>query len=130
MTKQNGKTRKSANVHRKGHQIHGPLLSSELKFDKHIDIPNPKLQSDGTLIYSLFANSSNSDISPSVITNNAHYPELEKLSRKINKAFKKKAAKYLLKKQKELNDTSIQLSIASANGGLFLTYTNPDTEKN
>jgi hypothetical protein len=107
-----------------------PLLNNEIKFDHQIDIPNPRLQPDGTLTYSLFGsgNSSNIEISPSAITNNANYPELEKLSKKLNKAFKKKGSKYLLKKQKELNDTSLQISIASSNGGLFLTYTKPDTE--
>jgi hypothetical protein len=107
-----------------------PLLSNEIKFDKQIDIPNPKLQSDGTSTYALFGRSSNNEILPSAITNNAYYPELEKLSNKVNKVFKKKGAKYLLKKQRELNDTSIQLSIASTDGGLFLTYTKPDTKKN
>ena len=110
-----------------------PLLTTnEIKFDKQIDIPNPRLQSDGTTRYALFGRSSNNEILPSAITNNAYYPELEKLTNKVNKAFKKKGAKYLLKKQRELNDTSIQLSIASSDGGLFLTYTKPhtDTKKN
>ena len=50
----------------------------------------PKLQSDGTPKYALFGRSSNNEILPSAITNNAHYPELEKLSNKVNKAFKKR----------------------------------------
>ena len=55
------------------------------------------------MTYTLFGgSSSNSDISPSAITNNVYYPELEKLSKKLNKTFKKNGAKYLLKKQKEL----------------------------
>lgn len=112
-----------------GPQKQIPLLANEMKFDNQIDIPNPKLQPDETLTYSLFGSSSNIEISPSTITNNAYYPELEKLSKKLNKTFKKKGAKYLLKKQKELNDTSIQMSIASAKGGIFLTYTKPDAEK-
>ena len=109
-----------------------PLLANEIKFDSQIDIPNPKLQPDGTLTYTLFGSgsSSNIDISPAAVQNNAYYPELEKLSKKLNKTFKKKAAKYLLKKQTELNDTSIRLSIASANNGIFLTYTKSDAEKN
>ena len=106
-----------------------PLLTNEIKFDKQIDIPNPKLQPDGILTYPLFASSSNNETSPSVLTNNTHYPELEKLSNKLNKTFKKKGTKYLLKKQKELNDTSIQLSIALANDGVFLTYTKPNAKK-
>jgi hypothetical protein len=28
-----------------------------------------------------------------------------------------------------MNDTTLQISIASANGGLFLPYTKPDAEK-
>lgn len=127
MAKQKRVTRKHSDDNNQP-QIHSPILSSELKFDKQIDIPNPKLQPDGTLTYTLFY-TSKGEVSPSAITNNAYYPELEKLSNKLNKAFKKKGAKYLLKKQKELNDTSIQMSIASAKGGIFLTYTKPDAEK-
>jgi hypothetical protein len=112
-----------------GTQKQIPLLTNEIKFDKQIDIPNPKLQPDGILTYSLFASSSNIETPLSVITNNTHFPELEKLSTKLNKTFKKKGAKYLLKKQKEMNDTSIQLSIVLANGGVFLTYTKPNTKK-
>jgi hypothetical protein len=112
-----------------GPQVQIPLLANEIKFDNQIDIPNPRLQQNGKLTYSLFGSSSNIEISPAAVQNNAYYPELEKLSRKINKSFKKKGAKYLLKKQKELNDLSLQLSIASANGGVFLTYTKPDVEK-
>ena len=107
--------------------IYDSLSENRVKYDKQIDIPNPKLQTDGTLTYSRFGSSSNGDISFSAITNNAHFPELEKLSKKLNKVFKKKGAKYLLKKQKELSDTSIRMSIASVNEGIFLTYTKPDT---
>jgi hypothetical protein len=106
-----------------------PLFANEIKFDNQIDIPNPRNQPDGTLTYSLFGSSSNIDVSPAAMKNNAYYPELEKLSKKLNKAFKKKGAKYLLKKQKEMNDTSLQMSIASASEGVFLTYTKPDAEK-
>jgi hypothetical protein len=131
LAKQKRVTRKSSHDNSNRSQLPSPLLASELKFDKQIDIPNPKLQPDGTLTYTLFGSgsSSNIDFSPSAIKNNAYYPELEKISKKINKTFKKKGAKYLLKKQKELNDTSLQISIASANGGVFLTYTKPNAEK-
>ena len=62
--------------------------------------------------------------------NNVYYPELEKLARKLNKGFEKKGAKYLLKKQKELNDDTIQISIALLNGSIHLTYTKPiETEE-
>jgi hypothetical protein len=129
LAKQKRVTRKSSHDNSNGPQIHIPLLTDEVKFDNQIDIPNPKLQPDGTLTYTLFGSSSNGGILPSAITNNAYYPELEKLSKRINKTFKKKGSKYLLKKQKELNDTSIQISIARANEGVFLTYTKPDVEK-
>ena len=129
MAKQKRVTRKPSHDDSNGSKLPNPLLANELTFDKQIDIPNPKLQPDGTLTYTLFGSSSNIEISPSTITNNAYYPELEKLSKKLNKTFKKKGAKYLLKKQQELNDTSIQMSIALANEGIFLTYTKPDIEK-
>ena len=131
MAKQKRVTGKPSHSDSNGSQLPSPLLASELKFDKRIDIPNPKLQPDGTLTYTLFHTSTTNgdDVSPSAIKNNASYPELEKLSKKLNKTFKKKGAKYLLKKQKELNDTSIQMSIALANEGIFLTYTKPDIKK-
>lgn len=106
-----------------------PLLANEIKFDKQIDLPNPRLQPDGTLTYTIFGSSSNIDVSPAAVQNNVHYPELEKISKKMNKIFKKKGAKYLLKKQKELNDLSLQISIVSANSGVFLTYTKPEAKK-
>ena len=134
MAKQKNKTGKTSSStynksNRDGPQVQTPLLTNEIKFDNQIDIPNPRLQPDGTLTYSLFGSSSNIDVSPSAVKNNAYYQELEKLSNKLNKAFKKKGAKYLLKKQKELNDTSIQISITSTNDRIFLTYTKPDVEK-
>ncbi len=67
-----------------------------------------------------FDTSSNEDISPSAKQNSKSFYELYKLSKKLNKIFKKRGAKYLLKKQKELNDTSIQMTIASVNEKVFL----------
>jgi hypothetical protein len=61
--------------------------------------------------------------------NNVYYPELEKLARKLNKTFEKKGAKYLLKKQKELNDDTIRISLALLNGSVHLTYTKPIVEE-
>ena len=61
--------------------------------------------------------------------NNVYYPELEKLARKLNKTFEKKGAKYLLKKQKELNDDTIQISLALLNGSVHLTYAKPIVEE-
>jgi hypothetical protein len=133
LSKQNKQTTElSTDTTSNGSQKQTPsLLANEIKFDNQIDIPNPRLQSDGTLTFTLFHTSTTNGghVSPSAIKNNAYYPELEKISKKLNKTFKKKGAKYLLKKQKELNDTSIQISIVSANGRVFLTYTKPDAEK-
>jgi hypothetical protein len=94
LAKQKSKTSKSSstdnNSNRDGPQKQTPLLANEIKFDNQIDVPNPRLQPDGTLTYSLFGNSSNIDVSPVAVQNNAYYPELEKISKKLNKAFKKK----------------------------------------
>jgi hypothetical protein len=128
-TSKSSSTNNNNNSDINGPQKQIPSLSNEIKFDNQIDIPNPRLQPDGTLTYTLFGSPSNIDVSPAAVKNNAYYPELEKLSKKLNKAFKKKGAKYLLKKQKELNDTSIQISFTSTNDRIFLTYTKPDVEK-
>ena len=104
------------------------LAENRVKYDKQIDIPNPKLQPDKTFEYALFDTLSKSTAPPSTM-NNVYYPELEKLARKLNKAFEKKGAKYLLKKQKELNDDTIQISIALLNGSVHLTYTKPIVEE-
>jgi len=132
LAKQKSRTSKSSTNHNSSgiSRKHTHLLTNELRFDKQIDIPNPKLQHDKTMTYSLFGSSSNIEISPLENENNTNYPELKKLSNKLNKIFNKKGAKYLLKKQKELNDTTIQISIVSADGGVFLTYTKPDSQKN
>jgi hypothetical protein len=102
LAKQKRVTKKSSDSDSNGPQIHDPLLTNEVKFDRQIDIPNPKLQPDKTLTYALFHTSSNGDVSPSEIKNNAYYPELEKLSRKLNKTFKKRGAKIPLKKTKRI----------------------------
>ena len=104
--------------------IHTSLAENNVKYDKQIDIPNPKLQPDKTYEYILFNTLSKGNAPPSTM-NNVYYSELEKLARKLNKAFEKKGAKYLLKKQKELNDDTIQISIALLNGSIHLTYTKP-----
>ena len=84
LAKQKRVTRKPSHGDSNRSQLPSPLLASELKFDKRIDIPNPNLQPDGTLTYTLFHTSTTSggDISPSAIKNNASYPELEKLTKK------------------------------------------------
>ena len=108
--------------------IYTSLAENRVKYDKQIDIPNPKLQPDKTFEYALFDTLSKSTAPPSTM-NNVYYPELEKLARKLNKAFEKKGTKYLLKKQKELNDDTIQISIALLNGSVHLTYTKPIVEE-
>ena len=109
--------------------IHTSLAENRVKYDKQIDIPNPKLQPDKTFEYALFDTLSKGTAPPSTM-NNVYYPELEKLARKLNKTFEKKGAKYLLRKQKELNDDTIQISIALLNGNIHLTYTKPlETEE-
>jgi hypothetical protein len=105
--------------------IYDSLSENRVKYDKQIDIPNPKLQPDKTLEYTLFHTPSNRNANQLSAMNNVFFPELEKLSRKLNKAFEKKGAKYLLKKQNEFNDNTIQISIALLNGSLYLTYTKP-----
>jgi hypothetical protein len=109
--------------------IYTSLSENRVKYDKQIDIPNPKLQPDKTFEYTLFNTSSNGNANPPSAMNNVFFPELEKLSRKLNKAFEKKGSKYLLKKQKELNDNTIQISIALLDETVYLTYTKPTLEK-
>jgi hypothetical protein len=108
--------------------IYTSLAENQVKYDKQIDIPNPKLQPDKTFEYALFDTLSKGTAPPSTM-NNVYYPELEKLARKLNKTFEKKGAKYLLKKQKELNDDTIRISLALLNGSVHLTYTKPIVEE-
>jgi len=108
--------------------IYDSLSENRVKYDKQIDIPNPKVQPDKTFEYILFNTPSKGNTNQISPMDNV-FPELEKLSRKINKVFEKKGVKYLLKKQNELNDNTIQISIASLNGSVYLTYTKPTVEK-
>ena len=124
---------KSINKKKSTDKTYAPSISTSLaenrvKYDKQIDIPNPKLQPDKTYEYTLFNTLSKGTAPPSTM-NNVYYPELEKLARKLNKTFEKKGAKYLLKKQKELNDDTIQISLALLNGSVHLTYTKPIVEE-
>jgi hypothetical protein len=129
LAKQKSINKKKSTSHSNVQTIYPSLAENRVKYDKQIDIPNPKLQPDKTFEYILFNTPSNGNANPSSTMNNVIFPELEKLSRKLNKAFGKKGAKYLLKKQKELNDNTIQISIALLNGSLYLTYTKPTAEK-
>ena len=128
MAKQNSINKKKYSSKSNISGIYTSLAENRVKYDKQIDIPNPKLQPDKTFKYALFDTLSKGTAPPSTM-NNVYYPELEELARKLNKAFEKKGAKYLLKKQKELNDDTIQISIALLNGSVHLTYTKPIIEE-
>ena len=128
MAKQKSINKKKSTDKPNAPSISTSLAENRVKYDKQIDIPNPKLQPDKTFEYTLFDTLSKGTAPPSTM-NNVYYPELEKLARKLNKAFEKKGAKYLLKKQKELNDDTIQISIALLNGSVHLTYTKPIVEE-
>ena len=80
MAKQKSRTSKSSTNHNSSgiSRKHTHLLTTELRFDKQIDIPNPKLQHDKTMTYSLLGSSSNIEISTLENENNTNYPELKK----------------------------------------------------
>ena len=129
MAKQKSINKKKSTGHSNAPAIYTSLAENRVKYDKQIDIPNPKLQPDKTYEYALFDTLSKGTAPPSTM-NNVYFPELEKLARKLNKGFEKKGAKYLLKKQKEMNDDTIQISIiALLNGTRHLTYTKPILEE-
>ncbi|MGZ5509643.1 MAG: hypothetical protein ACXWFC_04085 [Nitrososphaeraceae archaeon] len=129
MAKQKSINKKKSTSNSNAPGIYTSLSENRVKYDKQIDIPNPKLQPDKTFEYTLFNTPSNGNANPPSAMNNVFFPELEKLSRKLNKAFEKKGSKYLLKKQKELNDNTIQISIALFDENVYLTYTKPTLEK-
>ena len=129
MTKQKSINKKKSTAYSNAPPVYTSLAENRVKYDKQIDIPNPKLQPDKTFEYILFNTPSNGNANPPSTMNNVSFPELEKLSRKLNKAFEKKGAKYLLKKQKELNDDTIQISVALLKGSVHLTYTKPIVEE-
>jgi hypothetical protein len=128
LAKQKSINKKKSTAHSNAPSVYTSLAENRVKYDKQIDIPNPKLQPDKTFEYTLFNTLSKGTAPPSTM-NNIYYPELEKLARKLNKVFEKKGAKYLLKKQKELNDDTIRISITLLNGRLHLTYTKPIVEE-
>ena len=128
MAKQKNTNKKKSTNNSNTAGIYDSLSENRVKYDKQIDIPNPKVQPDKTFEYTLFNTISKGNANQISSMDNV-FPELEKLSRKINKVFEKKGAKYLLKKQNELNDNTIQISIALLNGTIHLTYTKPTVEK-
>jgi hypothetical protein len=54
-----------------------------------------------------------------------YFPELAQLTGKLNAVFRREAGALLRKKQKEVGDKSIELTIALSKGGLYLTYAKP-----
>ena len=125
MAKQNKQTKKPSTDNKSNDsQVQSPLFANEIKFDNQIDIPNPKLGQNKKSEFILFNTPLNGKASTSG-KKNPYFPELEKLTKKINKVFSKKGRKSLLKKQNKLHDKKIQLSITSMNGEVFLTYTKP-----
>jgi hypothetical protein len=54
-----------------------------------------------------------------------YYRELAQLTKKLNGVFRRDGRALLLKKQRDLKDKSIQLTIALYKGGLYLTYAKP-----
>ena len=128
MAKQKSTNKKKSTNNSNTAGIYDSLSENRVKYDKQIDIPNPKVQPDKTFEYTLFNTPSKGNANQISSMDNV-FPELEKLSRKINKVFEKKGTKYLLKKQNELNDNTIQISIALLNGSVHLTYTKPIVEE-
>ena len=128
MAKQKSKNKKKPTKNSTTAGIYDSLSENRVKYDNQIDIPNPKVQPDKTFEYTLFNTPSKGNANQISSMNNV-FPELEKLSRKINKVFEKKGVKYLLKKQNELNDNTSQISTTSLNKSVYLTYTKPTVEK-
>ena len=54
-----------------------------------------------------------------------YFPELVRLTKKLNGVFAREGRASLRKKQKDLKDNSIELTIALYKGGLYLTYAKP-----
>ena len=54
-----------------------------------------------------------------------YFPELVRLTKKLNGVFAREGRAMLRKKQRDLQDKSIELTIALYKGGLYLTYAKP-----
>lgn len=54
-----------------------------------------------------------------------YFKELTRLTKKLNGVFRREGRACLARKQKELGNKSIQLTIALYKGGLYLTYAKP-----
>jgi hypothetical protein len=57
--------------------------------------------------------------------NGVYFPELARLTGNLNAVFRREGGALLRKKQKEVRDKSIELTIALYRGGLYLTYAKP-----
>jgi hypothetical protein len=57
--------------------------------------------------------------------NGVYFPELVRLTGTLNALFRREGGALLRKKQKELGDKSIELTIALYRGGVYLTYAKP-----
>ena len=54
-----------------------------------------------------------------------YFPELVRLTKKLNDVFAREGPALLRKKQREVKDKTIELTIALYKGGLYLTYARP-----
>jgi hypothetical protein len=54
-----------------------------------------------------------------------YFPDLVRLTKKLNAVFAREGRPLLRKKQRELKDNSIELTIALYDGGVYLTYAKP-----
>lgn len=54
-----------------------------------------------------------------------YFPELARLTKKLNGVFAREGPALLRKKQREEKDKTVQLTIALTRGGLYLTYARP-----
>jgi hypothetical protein len=54
-----------------------------------------------------------------------YFPELAQLTKKLNAVFAREGRTLLRKKQRDLKDKTIELTIALSKGGLYLTYAKP-----
>ena len=54
-----------------------------------------------------------------------YFPELARLTKKLNGVFAREGPALLRKKQREQKDKTIELTIALTRGGLYLTYAQP-----
>jgi hypothetical protein len=54
-----------------------------------------------------------------------YFPELAQLTKKLNAVFAREGRTLLRKKQRDLKDKTIELTIALSKGGLYLSYAKP-----